>query len=330
MVSSPVPQHTVRTLNVRTLQAQDLRDLRTEALVISAEQMLQRIGAKSKLLDERDERIASQARAIKFMHVDETPVNMLDPGAGKTKRACIWAYARGRFDAPPGVADDFCVGRAAKYPIAFLGEWSGTLVRDECSAHDRVAGLHERMAAGCLAHARRKFDGRIKDNRSSVATQAVQRIAMIYRVEHEAREQSAEDRLAARQTRAQPLWDGFFVWLKLERSRVADGSAIARVLDDSLNHWVALTVDRQDGRLPVDNNHIVNLLRPWAIGRKAWLYCGSERAGQRAAVAMSLVMSAKLNGHDPWAYLKDVLTRLPTHPNSRIEKLLPHRWQPLA
>jgi len=320
----------VRTLDVRTLQAQDLCGLSTQVLVMSAEQMLQRIGAQSKLLDERDERIVSQARAIKFMHVDETPVNMLDPGAGKAKRACIWAHAHGRFDAPPGVANDFCVGRAAKYPIAFLGEWSGTLVRDECSAHDSVARLHERMAAGCLAHARRKFDERIKDNRSSVATQAVQRIAMIYRVEHEARELSAEDRLAAKQTRAQLLWDGFFVWLKLARSRFADGSAIARALDDSLNHWAALTTHLLDGRLPVDNNLIENLLRPWAMCRKAWRYCGSERASQRAAVAMSLLMSAKLNGHDPWAYLKDLLTGLPTHLNGRIEKLLPHRWQPLA
>lgn len=264
------------------------------------------------------------------LHADETPVNMLDPGAGKTKRAYIWAYARGGFDALPGVAFDFCVGRGAQYPIAFLGEWSGTLVRDEYSAYDSVVRLHDRKAAGCLAHARRKYDELIKDNRSPVATQAVQRIAMIYRVEHEAHALSVEDRLACRRSRAQPLWDEFFVWLKLERSRVADGSAIAKALDYSINHWAALTAHLQDGRLPVDNNCIENLMRPWAMGRKAWLFCGSELAGQRAAVVMSLVQSAKLNGHDPWAYLKDVLTRLPTHMNSCIDKLLPHRWQPQA
>ena len=192
--------------------------------------------------------------------------------------------------------------------------------------------LHDRKAAGCLAHARRKFDELIKDNRSPalspVATQAVQRIAMIYRVEHEVRAMSAEDRLACRRTRAQPLWDELHLWLTLERSRVAEGSAIAKALDYSINHWAALTANLQDGRLPVDNNHIENLMRPWAMGRKAWLFCGSELAGQRAAVVMSLVVSAKLNGHDPWAYLKDVLTRLPTHLNSRIDELLPHRWQP--
>ena len=262
------------------------------------------------------------------LHADEMPVNMLDPGAGKTKRAYIWAYARGGFDASPGVAYDFCLGRGGQYPNAFLGEWRGTLVRDAYSAYDAALKLHGRKAAGCLAHARRKFDELIKDNRSPVATQAVQRIAMIYRIEREARELSAPDRLAMRQARSQPLWDELHVWLKLEHARVAAGSAIAKALNYSLNNWPALTANLQDGRLQVDNNHIENLMRPWAMGRKAWLFCGSELAGKRAAIVMSLVMSAKLNGHDPWAYLKDVLTRLPTHLNSRIAELLPHRWKP--
>ena len=111
---------------------------------------------------------------------------------------------------------------------------------------------------------------------------------------------------------------------------MAEGSAIAKALNYSINHWATLTAYLQDGRLPVDNNHIENLMRPWAMGRKAWLFCGSELAGQRAAVVMSLVQSAKLNGHDPWAYLKAVLTRLPTHRNSRIDELLPHCWRPQA
>jgi len=228
------------------------------------------------------------------LHADETPVNILDPGAGKTKRAYIWACARGCFDASPGVVYDFCVGRSAQYPVAFLGEWSGTLVRDEYSAYDSALKLRERKAAGCLAHARRKFDELIKDSRSPalspVATQAVQHIAMIYRVEREARDLSPADRMAI--TRSQPLWDEFHVWLKLKRNQVAEGSAIAKALNYSLNHWPALTAHLQDGRLPVDNNHIENLMRPWAMGRKAWLFCGSELAGKRAAVVMSLVVSA--------------------------------------
>jgi transposase len=261
------------------------------------------------------------------LHADETPVDMLDPGAGKTKKAYVWAYARGGFDASPGVAYDFCVGRGAKYPMAFLQGWTGTLVRDEFSGYGAVLKLEGRKAAGCLAHARRKFDELIKVNQSPVALQAVQRIAMIYRVEREAKELTVNERHALRQARSKPLWEELQVWLRLERGRVPDGSAVARAIDYSLNAWGALTAHLQDGQVPVDNNHIENLMRPWAMGRKAWLFAGSELAGQRAAVVMSLVQSAKLNGHDPWAYLKDVLERLPTHLNSRIEELLPHVWQ---
>ena len=261
------------------------------------------------------------------LHADETPVEMLDPGAGKTKKAYVWAYARGGFDASPGVAYDFCVGRGAKYPTAFLQGWTGTLVRDEFSGYAAVLKLEGRKAAGCLAHARRKFDELIKVNQSPVALQAVQRIASIYRVEREAKELTSDERHAVRQLRSKPLWEELHVWLRLERARVPEGSAVARAIDYSLNAWEALTAHLQDGAVPVDNNHIENLMRPWAMGRRAWLFAGSELAGQRAAVVMSLVQSAKLNGHDPWAYLKDVLERLPTHLNSRIEEMLPHCWQ---
>ena len=167
----------------------------------------------------------------------------------------------------------------------------------------------------------------IKVNQSPVALQAVQRIAVLYRIERAARDLTSDERLAMRQDQSRPLWQELHVWLRLERVRVPDGSAIAAAIDYSLNHWKALTANLEDGRVPIDNNHVENLMRPWAMGRKAWLFCGSELAGQRAAVVMSLVQSAKLNGHDPWAYLKDVLERLPTHMNSRIEELLPHRWR---
>ena len=262
------------------------------------------------------------------LHADETPVDMLDPGAGKTKKTYIWAYARGGFDEKPGVVYDFCLGRGAKYPQAFLEGWTGTLVRDEFKGYDSVLKLPNRTAAGCVAHARRKFDELIKINQSPVAQQAVQRIAGLYRVEREARGLNPQDRLAMRQQLSAPLWAELHVWLQLERTRVPDGSAIAGAIDYSLNHWTALTANLNDGRVPIDNNHIENLMRPWAMGRKAWLFAGSELAGQRAAVVMSLVQSAKLNGHDPWAYLKYVLERLPTHMNSRIEELLPHCWRP--
>ncbi len=264
----------------------------------------------------------------RVLHADETPVAMLDPGAGKTKRAYLWAYARGGFEPEPGVVYDFCISRAARHPVAFLGGWSGTLVCDDYVAYDSVLKLERRIEAGCAAHSRRKFDELIKSNKSPVAAQAVQRIAAIYRIEREARELDPEERLAMRQHRSRPLCEELHVWLQLERQRVPEGSGIARAIDYSLNRWGALTRFLDDGDVPIDNNHCENLMRPWAMGRKAWLFAGSELAGQRAAVIMSLLQSAKLNGHDPWTYLKDVLTRLPTHLNSRIAELLPHRWQP--
>ena len=161
-----------------------------------------------------------------------------------------------------------------------------------------------------------------------MGTQAIQRIAALYKIEREIKCFSAEDRHAARQSSAKPLCKDLHDWLTLERQRVPEGGATAKAIAYSLNRWDALTAYLDNGAVQIDNNHIENLVRPWAMGRKAWLFAGSELAGQRAAIVMSLLQSAKLHGHDPWAYLKDVLTRLPGHMNSRIGELLPHRWQP--
>ena len=278
------------------------------------------------------------------LHADETPVAMLDPGAGKTKRAYIWAYARGEFDAQQGVIYEFCLGRGSQYPLAFLGgahgppgssaevegepAWQGTLVCDQYAGYDRTLDRRvypQRIAAHCAAHARRKFDELV--GTSEVAKEAIKRMGWIYHVEGQFEGMDAPQRLAARDQLTRPLWKELQVWLKLERRRVPDGSSIAAAIDYSLNAWGALTRHLEDGAVPIDNNFIERQIKPWAMGRRAWLFCGSELAGQRAAVVMSLVQSAKLNGHDPWAYLRDVLERLPSHPNSRIDELLPHRWQ---
>ena len=276
------------------------------------------------------------------LHADETPVAMLDPGTGKTKRAYIWAYARGEFDAQQGVIYEFCLGRGSQYPVAFLGAaqgppgsameerpaWQGTLVCDQYAGYDAVLDKRvypKRIAAHCAAHARRKFDELL--GTSEVAKEAIQRIGWIYHVEGQLEGLDAQQRQAAREQLTRPLWQELHVWLKLERRRVPDGGSIASAIDYSLNAWDALTRHLEDGAVPIDNNFIERQIKPWAMGRKAWLFCGSELAGQRAAIVMSLVQSAKLNGHDPWVYLRDVLERLPRHPNNRIDELLPHRWQ---
>jgi transposase len=262
------------------------------------------------------------------LHADETPVSMLDPGAGKTAKAYVWAYARGEHEEAPGVIYEFCAGRGSRYPVAFLDRWRGTLTCDDYGGYDAALQAEGRIEAGCLAHARRKFDELARVNASPIATQAIERIARLYQVETQASEMPPDERLAHRKEHARLLWEELHAWMQLERTRVADGGAIANALDYSLRRWKALGRFLHDGAVSIDNNHIENLVRPWAMGRKAWLFAGSELAGQRAAMVMSLVQSAKLNGHDPWAYLKDVLQRLQTHPNHRIDELLPHRWQP--
>ncbi len=139
---------------------------------------------------------------------------------------------------------------------------------------------------------------------------------------------SEEDRRRIRQRDAVPIAEKLHDWMLTQRELVPEGSAIAKALDYSLKRWVALTRCLDDGALPIDNNHVENQIRPWALGRANWLFAGSLRSGKRAAAIMSLIQSARMNGHDPYAYLKDVLTRLPTQRASEIEALLPHQWTP--
>ena len=138
----------------------------------------------------------------------------------------------------------------------------------------------------------------------------------------------ALNRKRVRQERSRPVADAMHLWLIEQRKKVPEGSATIKAIDYSLGRWQALMRYIDDGDLPADNNWVENQIRPIAIGRSNWLFAGSLRAGKRAAAVMSLVHSAKLNGHDPYAYLKDVLERLPTQPASRVQELLPHRWSP--
>ena len=262
------------------------------------------------------------------LHADETPVAMLKPGNKKTHRAYLWAYAPGAFEDLKAVVYDFCETRAGEHCRTFLGEWQGSLVCDDFGGYKAgfANGITE---AGCLAHARRKFFDLHVSNKSRIAEQALQYISQLYDIERQVKHLDTQARKQMRQTQSKPLADAFAQWMLLQRQLITDGSATAKALDYSLKRWGALTRFLEDGQLPIDNNWIENQIRPIAIGRNNWLFAGSLRAGQRAAAVMSLIQSAKLNGHDPYAYLKDVLARLPTQLNSQIDELLPHRWQPM-
>jgi transposase len=261
------------------------------------------------------------------VHADETPVQMLKPGTGKTHRSYLWAYAAGAFEDTRAVVYDFCESRAGENAKVFLGDWRGSLVCDDFSGYKQLMaqGVTE---VGCLAHARRKFFDLHASNKSQIAHSALEQIARVYDIEREVKELLPDERRRIRQEKSKPLLDALHQWMILNRQKITDGSATAKALDYSLRRWSALTRFLSDGQLPVDNNHIENQIRPIAIGRNNWLFAGSLRAGKRGAAVMSLIQSARLNGHDPFAYLKDVLTRLPTQRASQIHELLPHRWQP--
>ncbi|HEV8695454.1 MAG TPA: IS66 family transposase [Lysobacter sp.] len=261
------------------------------------------------------------------LHADETPVAMLKPGKGRTHRAYIWSYSSTQFDDMQAVVYDFADSRAAAHPKAFLEGWSGKLICDDYSGYKGLfaQGVTE---VGCLAHARRKFSDLWVNHQSPVAEEALKLFGKLYDVEREARELSAEQRQRIRQLQSQPIADKLREWFLLQRQKATDGTAIAKAIDYSLGRWKALMRFLDDGALPIDNNWVENRIRPIALGRSNWLFAGSLRAGKRAAAVMSLIQSAKLNDHDPYQYLKDVLERLPTQPASRIGELLPHSWTP--
>ena len=260
------------------------------------------------------------------IHADETPVSMLAPGEKKTHRAYVWAYAISQFSDLAAVVYDFSPSRAGEHARNFLQDWKGKLVCDDFGGYK--ASFEQGVTEiGCMAHARRKFFELHATNKSQLAEQALRYIQLLYEIEHEVRDLEPDLRRRIRQEKAVPVMDVLHAWMITQRLLVHDGSAISKALDYSLKRWTALSRYLDDGAVPIDNNWAENQIRPWALGRKNWLFAGSLRSGKRAAAIMSLIQSARLNGHDPYAYLKDVLTRLPTQRASEIAELLPHRWR---
>jgi hypothetical protein len=255
---------------------------------------------------------------------------MLKPGHGKTHRAYLWSYCTTGFNPMRAVVFDFAESRAGQHAMDFLGveadRWRGTLVCDDFSGYKAMFGLGI-TEAGCLAHARRKFHELWVNHKSTVGEEALKFFVQLYEVERAVQLLDPDERRRIRQLKAKPVAELMRDWLIAQRQRVPDGSATAKAIDYSLNRWAALTRYIGDGDLPCDNNWVENQIRPIALGRNNWLFAGSLRAGKRAAAVMSLVHSARLNGHEPFQYLRDVLERLPTMQASRIKELLPHHWQ---
>ena len=276
-------------------------------------------------LDPLAQRLASLLRDAPVLHADETPVAQLDPGAGKTKRAYLWAWRTTDFHTgPPLVVFDYQESRSGAHARHFLSGWRGHLMVDDYGGYKALFG-DEVIELGCLAHARRKFFELHQANGSPLAEEALRRIGELYAIEARGKALGVEERRGLRIREAKPRLEALFAWLFTTRAKVAQGSGTAKAMDYALKRRVALCRYADSGDLPIDNNAVENAIRPIAIGKKNWLFAGSARAGRRAAAIQSLFATARLNGLDPYAWLKDTLEKLPAWPYSRIDELLPLR-----
>ena len=292
---------------------------------IARSTLAQWVGRIGVALQPLADRLAELLRQRAILHADETPVPQLDPGNGKTKRAYLWAYRSNDFDpAPSIIVFDYQPGRGSCHVQNFLHGWRGSLMVDDYAGYKALfrTGIIE---LACFAHARRKFFDLHAANQSPIAAEALRRIAMLYTIESDGKDMHVDSRQQLRQQQAQPTLDALHLWLMHTRLTVADGIGTAKAIDYSVKRWPALQRYAASGHLPIDNNPIENAIRPIAIGKKNWLFAGSERAGKRAAAIQSLLGTAKLNGMEPCAWLKDTLEKLPTWTNSRIDELLPLR-----
>jgi len=269
------------------------------------------------------DRLGELLRQRACLHADETPVRQLDPGSGKTRQAYLWAYRSGTWeDGPPIVVFDYQESRAGKHARDFLQDWSGHLMVDDYAGYKALFANGPTELA-CLAHIRRKFFDLHAANGSPVADEALRRIAQLYAIEQDAAAMTPSERLALRAARAVPALAQLHVWLLATQRTVATGSGTGKAIEHALKRWNALVRYADSGILPIDNNPVENAIRPIAIGKKNWLFAGSERAGRRAAAIQSLFATAKLNGLDPARWLAETLEKLPTCSNSRIDSLLP-------
>ena len=282
-----------------------------------------------------------------ILHADETPVNILkfNNNKGKLKQGYVWAYltpqhcqSYGGFKA---VVYDFAESRRNEHPKAFLDKWQGQLICDDYNGYKCLFNQKQAVIeVGCMAHARRKFHELHIKGQSLVAHEALALFQKLYAVECQIdalfeKNETPSPRVATtvvaiRQQYAKPIAKALYRWLQEKRLDTTKNASITKAIEYCLKRWQALTRYLEDGSLPIDMRSTASQgaeMRPWALGRKNWLFAGSLKSGQRAAVIMSLIQSARLNGLDVYAYLSDVLKRLPTHKDKDIDELLPHVWK---
>jgi transposase len=273
-------------------------------------------------------RLTEHLLTERMLHADETPVPVLDPGAGKTATGYLWAYRSGAWSPLQAVAFDFAMSRGKEAPNRFLAPFCGTLLVDGYAGYGEILKRPGMSEAACWAHARRHFFDVWEATKSPTAHTALAEIGKLYDIERALKDLSPENRASERGRRAAPLLAEFKVWLEKTYAKSPPRSALGKALRYTLNRWRPLQRYLDDGHVNIDNNPVENALRGIALGRRNWLFAGSEGGGQRAALFYSLIETAKLNGIDPHAYLTHVLTKLPTAKAKDLDALLPWNYRP--
>jgi transposase len=285
------------------------------------------VGGTSRLLAPLVEALRRHVMAGNKIHGDDTPVPVLAPGRGKTKTGRLWTYVRDDRPAgdetPPAVWYCYTPDRKGEHPQAHLSDFTGTLQADAYAGYEKVYESGRILEAGCWAHVRRKFYDLLVAHKSPVAAEAVERIAGLYAIEKEIRGRPPEERREIRNTRSRPLLESLKHWFEETFGKLSRKSDTAMAVRYALGRWEALMRYCDDGRIEIDNNAAERSLRAVVLGRKNYLFNGSDAGGERAAAIYSLISSAKLNGLNPEAYLRKVLELIADHPINRIEELLP-------
>jgi transposase len=317
-----------------------------EGVPISLSTMADQVGAICSVLEPLFKRVEAHVFAAQRLHGDDTTVPVL--ARGKTDIARSWVYVRDDRPfggpAPPGAVFYYSRDRGGAHPQGHLAAYAGILQADAFSGYKKLYEPNRQpgpiVEAACWSHARRKFfvladlalnaqrkaQGKTPAFVSPLALSAVCRIDAVFDIERGINGKSAAERMATRQESSLPLVAELEAWMRQERAKLSRHNEVAKAMDYMLTRWRSFTRFLEDGRICLTNNAAERGLRGIALGRKSWLFAGSDRGGQRAAMMYSLIVTAKMNDVDPQAWLADVLSRIAEHPALRLDELLPWQW----